>query len=69
MEIPTRLEERMEAANVDKCSGGPKEVGRVQDTHFLGSYQWEACRKYAKLGNVLNDSVEKYIQTNKVCFR
>ena len=67
MDIPSTLGERMDAATRDKNSGGPKDKGRVQDTHFLGSFQWEACRKYASYGNVLDESVQKFISTNQVC--
>jgi hypothetical protein len=69
MKVPSLLHERMEAAAQDKHSGGPKEVGRVQDSHYLGSFQWDACRKYAEYGNVLNEDVKKFIATNKVCFQ
>ena len=69
MKVPSLLHERMEAAAKDKHSGGPKEVGRVQDSHYLGSFQWDACRKYAEYGNVLNEDVKKFIATNKVCFQ
>lgn len=68
MDIPSTSEERMDAATIDKNSGGPKDSGRVQDTHFLGSFQWEACRKYARYGNVLDESVHKYISTNQAIY-
>jgi hypothetical protein len=68
MILPLYLD-RMEAAIRDKNSGGPKEIGRIQDTHFLGSFQWDACRRYAKYANSLNDDTENFIATNKViCF-
>lgn len=67
IKIPSSLSERMKAALIDKNSGGPKpEGGRVQDTHYLGSYQWDACLKYATYADTLNDGVKKYIATNKV---
>ncbi len=67
VKIPSSLSERMKAALIDKLGGGPKpEGGRVQDTHYLGSYQWDACLKYATYADILNDGVKKYITTNKV---
>eukprot|EP00804_Cyclotella_cryptica_P030942 CCRYP_019609-RA/>CCRYP_019609-RA protein AED:0.25 eAED:0.25 QI:87/1/1/1/1/1/2/424/586 len=59
------LAERLEAAERDASSGGPESPGRVQDTHYLGSHQWEYCRKLAKLGRFYDQSLENYIATNK----
>jgi hypothetical protein len=61
-----RLEKRMEAANRDAQAGGFKETGRVVDTHFLGSGQWDYCRDMAKMAGLYNTKMEKYISTNKV---
>jgi hypothetical protein len=58
--------ERLKAAELDAASGGPDDPGRIQDTHFLGSYQWDYCRKLAKLGGFYDQSTENYISTNKV---
>jgi len=66
-QVPLSLEERMDAAEHDANSGGPKGA-RVQDTHFLGSWQWDACKVYAKYGGILSESVEKYINTNKLIY-
>lgn len=59
------LQERLDAARRDADSGGPNCPGRVQDTHFLGSYQWDECLKYAKFGGAYNENLRKYIMTNK----
>ena len=69
LKIPKSVEERMESAIRDANSGGPKENGRVQDTHFLGSYQWDACRTYARYAGVLDEDVENHIATNQVSFK
>lgn len=53
-------------AQRDSIAGGPKQTGRIQDTHFLGSKQWEYCRALAKLATPYNESIEQYILTNKV---
>jgi hypothetical protein len=76
------LEERIVAAEKDASSGGPKPPGRVQDTHYLGSYQWDYCLKYAEYAGYhdnnndfdaspLNKSMsqlKKYIATNKAIY-
>ena len=62
------LEARLKAAKVDAESGGPNDPGRVEDTHFLGSYQWDACRKYAKLAGVYDEATENFIATNKAIY-
>jgi len=62
------LENRMECAEKDANSGGPKEPGRVQDTHFLGSFQWEECLKYARFAGVCDEDLKKYIMTNKAIY-
>lgn len=62
------LPERLVAADRDANSGGPDSPGRVQDTHFLGSHQWDYCRKLAKIGGVYDDSMEDYIATNKALY-
>ena len=70
-DIPDRIQREKEAT-IDAESGGPEPNGRVpQDTHYLGSYQWDYCRIMSKFANTYSDSFEKYIQTNKVrsvCF-
>merc|ERR1719223_458187 len=55
----------MEDAERDATSGGPKEPGRIQDTHFLGGFQWDECLKYAKFAGVCDDTLKKFIMTNK----
>jgi thioredoxin reductase len=62
------LEERLSSAEEDANGGGPKEPGRVQDTHFLGSYQWEECLKYARFAGICDESLKKYIATNKAIY-
>eukprot|EP00569_Conticribra_weissflogii_P000633 CAMPEP_0171354408 /NCGR_PEP_ID=MMETSP0878-20121228/44693_1 /TAXON_ID=67004 /ORGANISM="Thalassiosira weissflogii, Strain CCMP1336" /LENGTH=670 /DNA_ID=CAMNT_0011860381 /DNA_START=246 /DNA_END=2258 /DNA_ORIENTATION=+ len=67
VQLPS-LPERMEQARLDAASGGPESSGRVQDTHFLGSYQWDYCRKMSRIGGVYDESMEKYIATNKALY-
>jgi len=62
------LQERIQAAQEDARSGGAKENGRVQDTHYLGGAQWEYCRKMAKLAGLLDEAVDNYIAVNQVSF-
>lgn len=61
------LDVRMESAEKDAISGGPKKQ-RVQDTHFLGSYQWDECLKYARFAGICDESLKKYIMTNKAIY-
>eukprot|EP00586_Coscinodiscus_wailesii_P021354 CAMPEP_0172507216 /NCGR_PEP_ID=MMETSP1066-20121228/202298_1 /TAXON_ID=671091 /ORGANISM="Coscinodiscus wailesii, Strain CCMP2513" /LENGTH=460 /DNA_ID=CAMNT_0013284689 /DNA_START=204 /DNA_END=1586 /DNA_ORIENTATION=- len=66
--LPT-LNDRLAAAKRDAESGGPKgPLGRVQDTHYLGGYQWDYCRKMAKMAGLYNDDLERYIGTNKAIY-
>lgn len=60
------LTERLKDAERDATSGGPDHPGRVQDTHYLGSHQWDYCRKLAKIGEFYDKPLENYIATNKV---
>jgi hypothetical protein len=62
------LDVRMKAAVNDAMSGGPKEVKRVQDTHYLGNLQWDACLKYSRFAGICDDSLKRYIQTNKAIY-
>ena len=62
------LEDRLKAAQADADSGGPNDPGRVEDTHFLGSYQWESCRNYAKIAGVYDEATENFIATNKAIY-
>ena len=65
--LPTSISERMERAAKDALGGGPGEGGRVpQDTHYLGSYQWDYMRMLAKLGGVYDDEFENYLTQTKV---
>lgn len=59
-------EERRKSAQQDAVSGDSKEGGRIQDTHFLGSAQWDHCRVLAKLAGLYDEKMENYIATNKV---
>lgn len=62
--LPTE-QERLEAAERDRIGGGPQGK-RVQDTHFLGNYQWDYCRRMATLSGQGDDEwLDKYIQTNQ----
>ena len=64
--LPNRVE-RERCANIDSISGGPEPNGRIpQDTHYLGSHQWDYCRKIAKYANLYTNEYEVYLQTNKV---
>lgn len=60
------LADRLQAAAADSVSGGAKVNGRVQDTHYLGSGQWDYCRKMAKIAGNYDDEMEDYIAMNKV---
>ena len=60
------LSTRMESAIADAESGGPVNPGRVQDTHFLGGFQWDYCRTLAKLAGKYDEKMERYISGNKV---
>ncbi|KAL9185766.1 hypothetical protein ACHAXT_003543 [Thalassiosira profunda] len=62
------LEERLAAAESDAKAGGPVPPGRVQDTHFLGSHQWEYSRKLAKIAGTYDEAMENYIATNKAIY-
>lgn len=61
------LKERMRSAEKDANSGGPNGK-RVQDTHFLGSFQWDSCLHYAKCAGILDKDLEDYIATNKAIY-
>ena len=58
--------ERLEMSYRDAISGGPVKPGRVQSTHFLGSHQWDYCRKMARMAGNINKETEDFIITNKV---
>lgn len=60
------LEDRLQDAEKDANLGGAKVAGRIEDTHYLGSAQWDYCRMMAKLAGLDGDKVEAYISTNKV---
>lgn len=61
------LEERLLSAKQDSNSGGPNGT-RIQDTHFLGSFQWNSCLHYAKCAGILDQDLEDYIATNKAIY-
>uniref|UniRef100_A0A7S3L9I6 Flavin-containing monooxygenase n=1 Tax=Amphora coffeiformis TaxID=265554 RepID=A0A7S3L9I6_9STRA len=58
------LTERMEHA-VKAVGGEGMENGRVEDTHYLGSKQWDYCRRMAKYGGVYDESLEAFLTTNQ----
>lgn len=62
------LLERIAAADRDANSGGPKSKGRVVDTHYLGSHQWDYCRKLAIIAGIYDDAMENYIATNQAIY-
>ena len=57
---------RKKAAFVDFEGGGPKYPGRIQDTHYLGSFQWDYCRMLSKMANIYNEDMERFISGNEV---
>lgn len=62
------LNKRMEFAEEDALSGGPNDGGRIQDTHFLGNYQWDYVRRLARLAGTKDDEIDSYLETTVVCF-
>ncbi len=63
------MSERMAAAKHDATSGGPVgPPGRVTDMHYLGSFQWDYCRRLARISGTYDDSTEDYIATNKALY-
>jgi len=60
--------ERLAAATRDSIAGGPKPNGRIQDTHFLGDYQWDFLRNYSKLAGNYDEEMENFISTNKFIY-
>jgi len=62
------LDVRMDCAENDANCGGPKTPGRIQDTHFLGSYQWDECLKYARFAGLCDEGLKKHIMTNKAIY-
>jgi len=65
--LPT-LDNRMKAAIKDANGGGPNVPGRVQDTHFLGGFQWDYCRKMSCLAGNYDDRMEGYLSLNKAIY-
>lgn len=66
LQVPTGVSERKRAANADAASGGPN-GGRVpEDTHYLGSAQWDYCRRMAAYAGILDDALEGYLAINQV---
>jgi hypothetical protein len=37
-----------------------------EDTHYLGDLQWEYCRRMALAAQQLDDTLQRYLETNKV---
>jgi Flavin-binding monooxygenase-like/NAD(P)-binding Rossmann-like domain len=62
------LVRRMDAARRDANSGGgPGGAGRVpDDTHYLGSAQWDYCRHLVDMAGLRDESFDAYIATNQV---
>ena len=56
---------RMKIASKDAVTGGPSGNGRVQDTHYLGSSQWDMMRKLAKLSGHYSENTENFISTSE----
>jgi len=65
-ELPP-LDARLVASKEDFHKKGPTGA-RIQDTHFLGPYQWDYCRKIAKLAGIYDSNMEHYISTNKAIY-
>jgi cation diffusion facilitator CzcD-associated flavoprotein CzcO len=65
------LKTRLQQAEQDAVSGGEGRApgtGRVpQDTHYLGSAQWEYCQRMAEYAGLHNDGMRDYLATNQVC--
>lgn len=63
------LQKRMEESKKFDNAGGYAPNGRVpKDTHFLGSGQWDYCRKLAKWAGIYDTSMEHYIATNQAIY-
>jgi Flavin-binding monooxygenase-like len=64
------LDDRKKLATEDANRGGPKpNSDRVQDSHFLGDFQWGYCRQMVGLAQLSdNDSVDEYIRTNQALY-
>jgi hypothetical protein len=62
------LARRLDGARRDANSGGgPGGAGRVpDDTHYLGSAQWDYCRHLADMAGLRDESFDAYIATNQV---
>ena len=58
---------RIELAEKDATSGGPND-GRIQDTHYLGNYQWDYIRRLARLAGTEDKEIDSYLETTVVCF-
>jgi len=73
--LPSTMIERMTMAGIDAESGGPKgrmntSTRRVQDTHFLGDFQWAYCRQLVELAQFSNKDRddEEDLDTNTKAF-
>lgn len=65
--IPAKAE-REEHALRDAVGVGANKTGRVEDTHYLGSAQWDYCRDLAAMAHLYDNAMEHYISTNRVSF-
>lgn len=65
LDLPPKTQRLQHAAEA-ALSGG-KTNGRVpDDTHYLGSAQWEYCRQMARYAGILDDTLDAYLNTNQV---
>lgn len=65
--IPAKAE-REEHALRDAVGGGANKTGRVEDTHYLGSAQWDYCRDLAAMAHLYDNAMERYISTNRAIY-
>jgi hypothetical protein len=63
------MSDRMATAKHNATSGGPAgPPGRVTDTHYLGSFQWDYCRRLSRISGTYDDSTEDCIATNEALY-
>ena len=53
---------------MDEAESDRTKASRPQDTHFLGSQQWDYCKELAKLAGNCTPTIEQYIDTNKAIY-
>lgn len=66
-DLPT-AQQLVKAAKAAAMSGGEgKKFGRVpEDTHYLGSAQWDYCRRMAEYADAYDEKLSDYLAINKV---